>query len=261
MHWVVQNNMFSEEGFTRLLSALERLGVPHSLVKVVPFSHDLVWVDAAPLDKNIVIMGTYTLAEIARNLGWTPGSFHNENFDYKVQSIHWREAMLNYEARYSRFADVSPYWDRPFFIRPVHDTKSFIGQVMDWPSFKLWREGVLALTPEDQPTIVADTPVMVAPKREIFTETRVWMVDGRAVTASLYKFGTIKRYEERGPRTEECLFAEDLARRWQPARAYVVDVADTQDGHKVVEVNNFNCAGFYAGDMQRLVAAVENMTW
>ena len=36
MHWVVQHNMFNEEGFVRLLSALVRMGSKFSLVKVVP---------------------------------------------------------------------------------------------------------------------------------------------------------------------------------------------------------------------------------
>lgn len=36
-------------------------------------------------------------------------------------------------------------------------------------------------------------------------------------------------------------------------------LAETPDGMKVVEVNNLNAAGFYAGDMQKLVAAIEAM--
>ncbi len=259
MHWVVQSNMFNEEGFARLLDALERLGVPHSLHKTVPFSHELVPDFTPAPGERVMVMGTYTLCNIARARGWTPGSFHDDAaFDYRVQNAAWPFQMLNSGAWYGRFADVVPLTSRPFFIRPVQDTKSFIGQVMDWPSFERWREGVLALTAEDCPTITADTEVMVAPQQEIWSETRVWMVDGRAVTASQYKFGTIKRYSADVPKPI-LEYAEMLARMWQPARAYVVDVADTQDGLKAVEVNNLNAAGFYAGDMQRLVGAIEGM--
>ncbi len=258
MHWVIQSNMFSEEGYARLLTALERLGVEYSVVKVIPFSHDLSPHLAFPKGYPVVVMGTYTLCKIAKDRGWTPGSFDNENFDYQVQACAWPGKMLNDGAWSGRFADVVPLTSRPFFIRPVGDTKEFIGQVMDWPAFAKWREGVLALTPEDQPTVTADTMVMMAPQQEIWSETRVWMVDGRAVTASQYKFGTIKRYTDMVP-PAILGFAEALARSWTPSRAFVMDVADTPDGLKVVEVNNHNAAGFYAGDMQKLVAAIEAM--
>jgi hypothetical protein len=255
--------MFSEEGFARLLAALERQEVRQTLVKVVPFSHELVWVDGAPTPltckSGVMVMGTYTLAEIAHKRGWFPGSFHNENFDYWVQAEHWDREMVNGSAWHGRLADVPDLW-QPFFIRPRHDTKSFVGQVMDWNEFSAWRKGVLSLRPEDGATVTGDTLVMVAPKRLILKEYRVWMVDGKAVTASLYKTGTIKRYsDEVDPKV--IAYAEGLAQIWQPARAYVVDVFDTSDGLKVGEVNNLNCSGFYAGNMQRLVAAVEMMRW
>lgn len=38
---------------------------------------------------------------------------------------------------------------------------------------------------------------------------------------------------------------------------FVIDVCDTPDGLRIVEINTINCAGFYAGDIQRLVAALE----
>lgn len=44
---------------------------------------------------------------------------------------------------------------------------------------------------------------------------------------------------------------------WQPHRAFVIDVCDTPDGPRIVEINTINSAGFYAGDLQRPVAALE----
>jgi hypothetical protein len=282
MHWVVQSNMFSEEGFNRLLSALTRLKCRFSLVKVVPFSHELFSVAVNDLTHDVpdevylenfglypelpkdgelaVVMGTYTLCEIARKRGWTPGSFHNDNFDYDLQNYYW--PMLNGPGGICRLKDVTRQGvgRASFFIRPVHDSKSFTGQVMDWPKFDEWRTGVLALTAEDQPTVTGDTLCVVAQVREIWREYRLWVVDGQVVTSSLYKFGTLKRYEEGSPP-----WVLDFARRciseWTPARAFAMDVAESKDGLKVIEVNNLNAAGFYAGDMQRLVAAIEGMDY
>lgn len=44
---------------------------------------------------------------------------------------------------------------------------------------------------------------------------------------------------------------------WQPHRAFVIDVCDTPDGPRIVAINTISSAGFHAGDVQRLVAALE----
>ena len=51
---------------------------------------------------------------------------------------------------------------------------------------------------------------------------------------------------------------DQAAERWRPAEAFVLDVCDTPDGIKVVEINTINSAGFYAADVQKLVFALEN---
>src|ERR1022692_3498858 len=129
MHWIIQSNMFSEEGYERLLSALERLNISYTTVKVVPFIHTL----EPEIDPKgpVMVMGTYTLCNIARSRGWEPGSFHNSNFDYGIQKQHWPEAMLNGAAGYYFFDDVPEFFS-PFFIRPAADSKSFTGFVTDW---------------------------------------------------------------------------------------------------------------------------------
>ena len=281
MHWIVSNNMFNEEGFARLLAAFERMDVKHTLVKTIPFTNhllpeictcpchyrEMLHIEACcdssqvPVTSNqIVVMGTYTLCNIARERGWLPGSFHDEvTFDYELQRKKWPGQMLNDDLRGGKLKKVpEELFAEPMFVRPVHDTKSFIGQIMDLEQFRAFRDGVLALRPEDQPTITGDTEVIIASKKEIWSETRVWMVYGKAVTASQYKFGTLKRYSSEVPPVI-LEYAEMLAQMWVPAPAFVVDIADTPEGLKAVEVNNFNAAGFYAADMQRLVGAIEAM--
>jgi hypothetical protein len=47
---------------------------------------------------------------------------------------------------------------------------------------------------------------------------------------------------------------------WQPARGFVIDIADLQnDEYKIIEINNLNSSGFYAIDLQKFVMAIENM--
>ena len=83
-------------------------------------------------------------------------------------------------------------------------------------------------------------------------------MDGRIVTGSMYRLGHRVVYDPYVP--PHCLdFADQMIRQWQPARAFVMDVAETPDGPKIIEINNINCSGFYACNMGRIVDAVEQM--
>ena len=44
---------------------------------------------------------------------------------------------------------------------------------------------------------------------------------------------------------------------YQLAEAFVIDVCLTENGWKIVECNCINCAGFYDGNMQKLIMELE----
>lgn len=256
VHWILQNNIYAEEGFEQLISFLDRTKSLYSIHKVIPFVGTL---DPMPVVEGpVIVLGSYTLARVAREHGWEPGAFL-ENLDFEVQHQHWGEHMLNHDAKIVRFGEV-PEQLQPFFIRPVHDTKSFTGQVMDWIEFSEWRTRVASLLPEDHPTVDASTTVMVCRKKEIWSETRFWVVDGRIVTYSGYKLGTLKRYTTPEQVDADVVqFALAVVQAWRPNLAFVLDIANTPDGYRICEVNNLNSAGFYKADLGRLIIALEDL--
>ncbi len=261
MHWIVQNNIYSEEGHTRLLEALDRHSFSYSLHKCVPFIGTLD-PEAYPPQGKVIVMGSYTLAQRAKERGWTPGAFVNDNFDYELQVKRWGDQMLNADAWFGTLEDVSFQYE-PFFIRPIQDTKDFCGTVMDQGSFDEWKTRVLALTPEDGATMSAKSPVMVCKKKEVYREVRTWVVKDEIVTASQYKVGNghrpgFAKYQETLLDDPLVVFARACTVAWPSfCEAYCLDVADTSDGMKIVEVNNLNSSGFYAADMAKLVEALE----
>lgn len=256
MHWIVQTNIYSEPAYDSVLQALERLRLPFSVHRCIPFAGTLE-PDPNPQTKNVVILGTYTLAKIAQTRGWTPGVFVNDNFTFFAQSARWGERMFNADATVYSFGDVAlGARQEPFFIRPVDDSKSFVGTVHDAETFLEWQGRVLALTPEDNPTLNRDTEVIVARKKPIFAEYRTWIVDGRVVAWSQYKTGSRKHYIEHVD--ERVLrFAEECAAVWSPHRAYVLDVFEGEEGLRIGEVNCLNCAGYYAANVQKIIEAIE----
>lgn len=257
MHWVLQNNLYSEEGFTGLTYALDRFGFPYSIHKCVPFVGTLEPA-AEPPPGPVIVMGSYTLANHARTRGWTPGAWL-DNLDFETQRDKWGGHMLNADALVTTVKDFSWVASRvnPFFVRPVHDTKSFTGQVFDQFTWNEFRDGVYRVA-DAWSTLNPHTEIMVCTKKEIYSETRCWIVNGLLVTASGYKVGTIKRYSDQVD-SDILRFAQYCANLWSPNDAYVMDVAETPNGLKIVEVNNLNSAGFYKADMQKLVWALHEV--
>jgi len=258
MKWIVQDNLFNEDGYVRLINALDRLEQDYEIVKVVPFAHEIIPDMDFDLDKKVLIMGSDSLIKAAQKKNWWPGAFTNENFHHSVWKRELGDVLLNHDASVVRFEDVvPPEEDKSFFIRPAFDFKIFAGTVITPESFISWRDKAVAYGD----TLNADTEVVVAPYREILQEYRFFVVNGMIVAESSYKIGN-RVISNDAVDWDVGLFAVMVNARWQPAYAYVMDVARTKDGLKVIEYNCINASGFYACDclkiVQSLSALIEN---
>lgn len=273
MFWVIQNNMYNEEGFHELMRVMERLEIPHHVVKVVPildkiipadfdtnaYRGDMDDVPEVEIDPNqkIMVCGGISLSRVAVNRGWKPGCFNNENFHY----LKWQEAvgkqLLNPNVFVDTFRNIG-IPDQEFFIRPCEDTKAFSGTVMTPDEFDSWRRGVLALENDIKGGLNGDTMVTIAPLKKIYSEHRFFVVDKRIVAQSQYKLGDRVVANEYVPQ-DVIDFAKRMIGLWEPSRAFVIDIAQTQDGPKIIEYNGLNSAGFYKCDVGRIVTAIESM--
>ncbi|WP_407305341.1 hypothetical protein, partial [Acinetobacter sp.] len=129
MHWILQNNLFNESAYQVLLETLERFNIPHSIHKVIPFIGELV--PEPELDtKNVICMGSYSLRHSADKFGWNPGVFDLEPMDFLAQMMRWGKHMLNHDSVVNHF-DNSYFPEEEMFVRPIHDSKVFAGQVMN----------------------------------------------------------------------------------------------------------------------------------
>lgn len=265
MHWIIQDNLYLENKHNELKDFLARMEIPFTEVKVIPFSEGLslseCMIPYVNPDGLVMVSGSTTLAKIAANVGWTPGSFYNENHDYRVWNQHYGKHLLNHDMIVCRYADVRNDFDE-FFIRPTADSKSFTGKVYSWDEFKEWQHKVIDLK-EVYTTLNADTPVAYGPVRNIYREARFYVVDGRIATYSTYKIGRSVMHIAETPQ-EMVEFAQRMIGIWCPARAFVIDLAltDEADGRvKIVELGCINAAGFYDIDIQKFVMAIEDMTF
>lgn len=253
MHYFIQENLFKEVHYQKLIDLMGRFGLDHQIVKIVPFTREIQF---EPIEgNNVFVFGSVKMSHIASDYGWYPGSMYNANHDYRVYSRHYKENLLNYDSLVCKFSDKLSFKDEYRFIRPCEDTKTFTGKVFtneEWVEFVDY-----SLTNGHTTTLNGDTPIQVCSVKSINREIRAWVIDGKMVTASQYKQGDSVFYHEcNEPYVRD--FVEEMAKIYCPADAFVMDVAMTMSGAKIVEINCINSAGFYECNMQRLLEGIEN---
>lgn len=258
MHWVIQENLYHEEGFYGLLRALDRLELPYSVHKVVPFTSQLIPEVDLPPDTSIIVMGATTLVRIAGERGWTPGAYFNENYNFEVHvASPWGPHMLNGDGTVYAFKDV-PEQPGLFFTRPVLDIKTYTGTVMDWEEFSDWQRRTVEMGEEDGSQLTGDTRVVIAEPKVIYSEYRIYVIGGKAVAGSQYKRSG-RPYQDAHVDPEILQYAEARARQWSPSPAFVMDIARTPEGLRIIEAGCLNAAGYYKADIGRVVMALEEL--
>lgn len=262
MHWIINSGLRREVGYEAMIARLEARGTPHTLVRKPPLVGHLVAdepdeagglrpIMLDPIEGPVFVIGTTSMKTVSEAHGWSPGFIDAPT----TRECHeaWGPHMLNDGAVFGTLGDVSPP-DGRFFIRPDRAGKSFSGTVLDAATFEDWRRDLVG--DAQRPGATADTEVMVAPIRTIWSEYRCILVDGRYATGSRYKTGTTwAQSPDVGSRIVR--FAEERGTEWRPRRAMCIDVADTPEGLKVIEANAVSSAGFYSNDMARFVDAIE----
>ena len=97
---------------------------------------------------------------------------------------------------------------------------------------------------------------MISDVKTIYKEFRFFVIDSKLVAGSLYKLEN-RHCLDKNIEPDAHRFASKMIELWQPARAFVIDIALTEDGYKIVEVNCINSAGFYAADVSKIVNAMQ----
>jgi hypothetical protein len=273
MFWILQSNLFNEVAFDSLVEQLERQNTPHVITKLRHFDHEFDPPVEAPPGR-VWCCGSGAMQKQAIKHGWTPGYIAAPDYDVYTKILGDR--VLNHDqiiTTLRRVPDV--LGDRQaVFIRPLNDSKSFTGQVMDRVELLDWVNKIESLheIPNTFSTLAPHDQVVLSSPKTIYSEHRFYVVDGYPVTGSMYKQGTRVVYKENtdqelwnfaGQCAEEIAFPGNvtLCMRKAPTGpcTFALDVAVTPDGLKVIELNSLNSAGFYACDMGKYINAVNNM--
>ena len=260
MHWIIESNLINTGSYKELLDTLVNKSIPFTIVKlsadkkrILPYNFSL----KANEDEeyinfkyiNNIVLGTHDLVLIAQNKAWIPGAFLNANFDHQIIVENWGNHLLNYDGKIKKIRDIKEFTEK-FFIRPTNDSKIFDGLIVDFDSFIDWKEKIRTNN------ISSGTQVLISTVKEILAEYRLFIVGGKIITGSQYRKNNHTVHNPIIP-NETLYFATHILQLWQPAKAFTVDIALTNEGHKVIEINCINSSEFYASDMAKVVNAIE----
>jgi hypothetical protein len=249
MFYIIQENTFREANYNNLIIALERLELQYEIVKVRPF---IDTIEFNTKEKNVFIFGSLKLARIGKNY-WNPGSLSNKNHDYEIYKNYYKDNLLNYDSTIVNFHENFDIYE-PKFIRPTLDNKLFTGKVFDRYDWEKQKETII----KNENSLSYNTKIQISTPKKIFNESRFWIVDNKISTFSTYRNSGVVVYRKDLVDSDAIKFCELMINKFQLAKAFVMDIANTENGYKIVECGCINSAGFYDADLQKLLFDLEN---
>lgn len=251
MKWLVQNNLYREENdFEVVKETFDRFGVEYFEVAIS--NGNLIPEPDMDTSEPIMILGGYSLMRYAENNNLSPGCF-SDNMNMTDWIQNYKENMLNYNSKIIRLGDVNE--EDCFFLRPELDSKEFSGLTFNnQEEFEQWRLDTISTS------IICnnDTMVVVSDLKCIHRETRFFIIDNEIISASVYKINGDMRTSTY-INQDEIDFVKEMINIWTPNRAFVMDVATTDNGNKIVELNCINCSGFYEADIQKIIMTLDGL--
>ena len=252
MYYIIQENIFREPNYDNIFLVLEKLNLPFEIVKIEPFAENFEYKTEL---KNVFVYGSVKLAKISQQYNFKPGSYYGGNHSFEVYSKYYGENLLNFDSEISEFGN-NLKWEvgEEKFIRPSRDAKVFTGKTFTETK---WNDFVeQSLNSKENIPLNKDTKIQITKPKKIYKEARIWIVDGKVATSSYYLFHGNIEFEENVD-IEGINFAEKMAKIYEVADAFVMDICFTNEGWKIVEINCVNSAGFYKADIEKLIIALE----
>lgn len=254
MLWLIQDDLYHDNRRGELKNTLERLDIPFISIKVSNnkiFSNEFI-----NEEKLIITNGSVMLSHIAKEKGWQPGSFLNDNFSYDIWAVHYQNFLLNKNAVISSLENAKIFSDN-IFVRPILDNKSFNGKVFTKEEFLKFQQNSINLK---QGFPKPETQILISTPKKIGQEHRHYIVDGKVITSSRYKLSGQPNFSE-GADNIVIETVEEAIKSWQPARAFVLDTYIAGNEVGIVEIGCICHAGLYEADLMKIVNALDSMVF
>lgn len=235
----VNETVFITRGGTKFLGILEKLKLKN---------RDLSYLDDK-LPKEIVNNSILYIDKLIKSVDYDVQKFDQQYYS-KLDL-----PLLNSDAKYFEYTKIKNYeFSKETFIKPSRDLKSFNGGVI-YAGETI--KNYIARTGHSMPSIKDET-IVVSNIKEIQEEYRFFIYKDKILAASRYMLNSEVNPSNIVPEfLTDC--AKDYAKLYNPADIFVMDLAVTNEGIKIVEYNCWNASGFYHCNIRDLIFQINEI--
>jgi len=224
---LLQNHLFSEDEFQETRPIIEKYFEVEDATDIFQYR-----------GQNRLFRGSLSLArvlgnkfEFANGLKWVP---------------YFRRELVNPGVIFTDLSDIVNI-DFPAFVRPVSPFKEFAGNVFTEESWKSEYDWLLSKNTDPFLICAHCRPVRIG------REWRCIFINGKYVSGSQYLMdGELSIKAEIPEEVIEYARALSKLDYFLNEFEFTIDVAETDDGLKLVELNAFPTASFYAADLDKI---------
>lgn len=209
-----------------------------------------VTMDPLPFD---VVYGTLGTVNRIYRYNTIPGNWLDlPNMRCQIYYTYWGRYLLNENYVFYTLGEVyrkSEDLENSFFMRPDSNFKPWPAMIYDKREIELLRKNY-----DFEPLT---SLCVIAPIQKVDKEYRLFMRRGKFISGSLYadKDGPIQ--ENIDDRQDLIAYAESIPQYDGLPAMYALDLTETEEGIKLVELTCFNAAGWYLSDYEKLIHAAE----
>lgn len=268
MIWLIQDAHRKYDEVEKEANALEDLTYKFIGFGMIPFTNIVTGIDVDTLNDSVIIRGGTKVLDLivadsfdiegandVQRDNFRNGIFYNaEKFD-QAYYTGLNLPLLNANATVCNVADIlHTKFDKPAFIKPSNDRKSFNAQFVDVR--QTLEESIKSSM--YQIGYETETCVVSFDIANIKRECRFFVVNNNVVTGSHYRINdvTIPKVIQK----DDVIWsiADEYALLYKPHDVFVMDIAETNDGFKIVEYNCLNASGLYLADVKKLFISLQN---
>lgn len=271
VNWIIDKYIFeSYEG--KLVDAIKRSGMNVHFYDDLNETNVQRFLNQKFTDNDIVIFhGSLQHGRRVLQTRYYPGIYLSlDAYECYKYYGHFGDYLLNSNYLMMGLNDVLRNKNKIFdtfgnlgsiFIRPSNGYKSFPGQTLSYENF----EQEFDILTKSYGGLEMDILVVVSPAVEIDEEYRFIVVDGKVVSGSLYMDKNNRKswsayYDRYCGDQIAWKFAEEMAKIYQPDKAFTLDICKLPNGeYKVIEVNSFCCGSMYGNDYDIVVDAINKL--
>lgn len=261
VRWLLETDMFLEGNPQRMHEIISSLGMEVKWIKYVPFGGTTLGM--YPERDCVVVYGSMNLArEVHKQARWIPGVWADPAaLRCSTYYAPWRDFILQQQHAMFTLGEVKTHLaeivaeygvEGEIFLRPDENDKSFSGIVVHIDKFDRWHNQNTACY-----DLLPEMRVVVARPQKIVSEHRFIIADRRVIAGSKYKTGSFSRDGL------DAIGFDDAARNYaqhvidasgfQPHRIFALDVAETPDGYRLMEIGSANSCGLYGCDLRAVI--------